>query len=63
MAHLWNGEDTFCRKYSTGSLRLKRGYRVTESPEGRSTCVMCDSVRQGLDMEERFNLALAKEGT
>lgn len=60
-AHLWTGEDTLCRMYSTGGLKLRRGYRITESAEGRRTCVMCQSVAEGHQVEERLAMVLAKE--
>ena len=60
-AHLWTGDDTFCKMLSTGGLRLRRGYRVTETPEGRRICMMCDTVKTRRELDDRFVLVVAKE--
>lgn len=39
-AHLWGGEDTLCRMYSTGGFK-KDSMTVHETTEGREICTMC----------------------
>ncbi len=39
-AHIWLGNDTACRMYSTGGLRQPR-YEVHETSCGRPICTMC----------------------
>lgn len=39
-AHLWLGDDTVCRMWSTGGLSKKR-YRICATDEGRRLCRMC----------------------
>lgn len=39
-AHIWMGEDTACRMWSTGGL-VKRKYEFSISAEGRSICKNC----------------------
>lgn len=43
VAHVWTGEDTACRMYSTGGLRRRR-YLIDESDRGLPICTMCDNV-------------------
>lgn len=40
-AHLWDGEDTVCRMYSTGGLN-KRHYKIVY-PNELPVCTMCQS--------------------
>ena len=40
IAHLWNGEDTYCRMASTNGLNI-RNYKVFGSSMGKSICQMC----------------------
>lgn len=39
-AHVWTGEDTACRMWSTGGLKHSR-YDFRDSPCGRKICWMC----------------------
>jgi hypothetical protein len=41
-AHIWTGEDTACRMYSTGGLR-KSG-KVFDDRGERRVCTMCKNV-------------------
>ena len=44
-AHVWTGEDTACRMFSTGGLgrhALKK-HLVTGDPQGRRVCQLCVS--------------------
>ena len=41
-AHIWTGEDTACRMYSTGGLR-KSG-KVFDTHGARRICTMCKNV-------------------
>jgi hypothetical protein len=43
-AHLWVGNDTSCRMYSTGGLRPSR-YVITETTD-REICQMCRNVSE-----------------
>lgn len=40
-AHFWEGTDTRCRMASTGGLSMRK-YVVTEHPNGRPICHMCN---------------------
>jgi hypothetical protein len=40
-AHIWTGIDTSCTMYSTGGLTSSKGYRLSDSNEGRKVCTMC----------------------
>lgn len=41
--HLWDGEDTACRMYSTGGIRptKPKWLVVFEPPKGKELCQMC----------------------
>jgi hypothetical protein len=39
-AHIWNGEDTACRMWSTGGLK-KELFVIDETSLGKDICVMC----------------------
>ena len=41
-AHLWDDGDTYCKMYSTGTMRKKS--EVSETSEGRPICHMCKVV-------------------
>lgn len=42
MAHLWLGQDTACRLWSTGGIKQSRpGWITSPTPMGRSLCQMC----------------------
>lgn len=41
VAHLWNGEDTYCRMASTGGLGMGR-YEVRDNLEGCRLCQLCE---------------------
>lgn len=40
-AHIWTGQDTACRMYSTGGLRKDRFY-LSEAPGDHPICQMCN---------------------
>lgn len=39
-AHLWNGEDTACRMWSTGGLKKSR-FEVKDEKGAHEICLMC----------------------
>lgn len=41
-AHVWTGNDTLCRMWSTGGLK-KSGYVYSSEDTGLPTCYMCDT--------------------
>lgn len=41
VAHLWDGEDTVCRLWSTGGIISKDNYKVEDDPGDRRLCGMC----------------------
>lgn len=41
-AHLWNGNDTYCKMFSTGGL-IKGIKKVHDELEDRRVCVMCQN--------------------
>lgn len=41
-AHIWTGNDTSCRMWSTNGLKHER-YSVHETTLGREICVMCQN--------------------
>lgn len=43
-AHVWMGDDTACRMWSTGGMRQKGAATVEDSPGGRRICAMCANV-------------------
>lgn len=46
-AHLWLGNDTACRMYSTGGMKSKYGYAVvTVSNFTGKLCHMCQHTRR-----------------
>lgn len=49
-AHYWEGSDTRCRMASTGGLS-RRKYVVTDNPNGRRICHMCNLKSDGLPDE------------
>jgi len=51
VAHIWTGEDTLCRMYSTGGMR-KRGKTVSETCEAKALCKICQSLRHGKSKSE-----------
>lgn len=55
-AHIWDGNDTRCRMWSTGGITKKKRYRVTDSPEGHRICALC----QGDNLDRQFRTALEK---
>jgi hypothetical protein len=44
-AHIWLGDDTACRMFSTGGLKKDR-FAVFETQMGRPLCVMCRNVSE-----------------
>lgn len=44
-AHIWNGKDTVCRMWSTGSFR-KHKYQIQTDLGGRQICHQCQMVSQ-----------------
>lgn len=46
-AHLWDGQDTACRMWSTGGMsNTKPGYVTASGLEGRLLCHMCQTVAE-----------------
>lgn len=41
VAHVWTGSDTACRQYSTGGIKNRHRYTVTDTPDGRQVCKNC----------------------
>lgn len=54
VAHLWDGDDTACRMWSTNGIVKKKRYRVTSDPEGRPICQMCQAPR----LDDQFRRAV-----
>lgn len=42
VAHYWDGQDTFCRLFSTGGMAQRR-YELKKEKEGLTICAMCIS--------------------
>jgi len=42
-AHIWTGDDTACRMWSTGGLKQDR-FEVCDNPRDREICFMCRMV-------------------
>jgi len=42
-AHIWLGDDTQCRMWSTGCM-IKSSYEVVEDRGHRLICTMCEAV-------------------
>ena len=40
--HLWDGKDTFCRMWSTGGIKAKKKYVVTDQKPNGNICNMCE---------------------
>lgn len=40
-AHLWDGQDTVCRMYSTNGIWNHSAFGVADSPGGRTICQNC----------------------
>jgi len=45
-AHIWKGEDTACRMWSTGGLK-KELFVIHETALGKDICVMCNNKHYG----------------
>ena len=45
-AHYWTGLDTYCRLWSTGGMNQDLDYIVSDNPEGKPICTMCDNVEK-----------------
>ena len=43
-AHIWTGDDTACRMWSTGGLKQNRGYTLWPHTDGHEVCHMCANV-------------------
>lgn len=51
--HLWTGEDTVCRMYSTGGIRSEYIVVSEKIAADRNLCHMCGAVNQrGIDGED-----------
>ena len=53
VVHLWTGEDTICKMYSTGGLKVE-DYKVSETPENRNICQNCLNVQAQNQFVEPF---------
>lgn len=51
-AHLWTGEDTACRMWSTGGLKRSR-FDVKSERGEHEICVMCINNSKGHENENR----------
>lgn len=47
-SHVWTGNDTLCRMWSTGGLNRERYWKFFESPP-TEMCHQCATVRKRLD--------------
>jgi len=45
-AHIWTGQDTVCRMWSTGGIDKRRAYDVFDESKGLRICHMCDQVHK-----------------
>jgi hypothetical protein len=43
--HIFEGNDTMCRTYSTGGMRKSKFMVVHEPPEGTTICLQCKNNR------------------
>lgn len=41
VAHIWTGEDTACRMWSTGGIPHKERYETSIDQRGAPICTMC----------------------
>lgn len=55
--HIWTGDDTACRMWSTGGMQKKKGYTLHDETMGLRLCCMCEN------NERSKGLALNKKGT
>lgn len=46
VAHIWSGDDTACRMWSTGGIGRKRPYEVVEDRGEHEVCQMCKNVSE-----------------
>lgn len=51
VAHVWNGEDTACRLWSTGGIGRSRPYEVQEVRGDHPICHMCKMVSGAHDTD------------
>jgi len=56
-SHLWTGEDTVCRMWSTGLSTSKKNYRVMYQPMAQ-LCSLCHPERYDIDMWLRHAVAI-----
>jgi hypothetical protein len=56
-SHLWTGEDTVCRMWSTGLADSKKTYKVTGEPMTQ-LCSLCHPERYDMDLWARESIAL-----
>jgi hypothetical protein len=54
VAHVWVGEDTACRMWSTGGLRQHK-FVFAEDAGGRETCNNCKNCACESDESERMS--------
>jgi hypothetical protein len=47
VAHIWDGEDTVCRMWSTGGLRGKKYKVENEVPSDTYVCELCEQIQDG----------------
>ena len=45
-AHLWTGNDTICRMWSTGGMGQRRGYSVHVEVGEREICELCNELNR-----------------
>lgn len=50
-AHIWLGDDTACRMWSTGGMDKARQWKKSESPEGRRICMMCRGAKKAAPVD------------
>ncbi len=52
--HIWTGDDTACRMWSTGGMQKKKGYTLHDETMGLRLCCMCENnaLAKGLIVDE-----------
>jgi hypothetical protein len=55
-AHIWTGDDTQCRMWSTGGIRKRRSWIVSETARGYAICKLCsgENSYQDYDPQKEF---------
>lgn len=51
-AHIWTGQDTVCRMWSTGGIDKRRMYDVHDDNKGLRICHICEQVHKRNEKED-----------